>query len=42
VFDSGHIVEQGNFETLLAREGTFATLVETQLSPAVPHLVAAE
>jgi ATP-binding cassette subfamily B protein len=42
VFDDGRIVEQGNFNTLLARRGRFADLVETQLSPAVPHLVAAE
>ncbi len=42
VFDGGHIVEQGTFNSLLARQGHFATLVETQLSPAVPHLVAAE
>jgi ATP-binding cassette subfamily B protein len=42
VFDDGRIVEQGNFNTLLARQGRFATLVETQLSPAVPTLVAAE
>ena len=26
----------------LARQGRFADLVETQLSPAIPHLVAAE
>jgi ATP-binding cassette subfamily B protein len=42
VFDDGRIVEQGNFNSLLARQGHFAALVETQLSPAVPHLVAAE
>jgi ABC-type multidrug transport system fused ATPase/permease subunit len=42
VFDNGRIVEQGSFDSLLARQGTFANLVETQLSPAVPHLVAAE
>jgi ATP-binding cassette, subfamily B, beta-glucan exporter len=42
VFDGGRIVEHGNFDALLARQGTFATLVETQLSPAVPLLVAAE
>jgi ATP-binding cassette, subfamily B, beta-glucan exporter len=42
VFDNGRIVERGNFSSLLAREGHFATLVETQLAPAVPHLVAAE
>ena len=42
VFDDGRIVERGNFNSLLARQGHFAHLVETQLSPAVPHLVAAE
>jgi ATP-binding cassette subfamily B protein len=42
VFDDGRIVEQGNFTTLLARRGHFAELVETQLSPSVAHLVAAE
>ncbi len=35
VFDSGQIVEQGNFDTLLAMHGRFAELVQTQLaSPA--------
>ena len=42
VFDNGQIVERGDFNSLLARQGNFATLVETQLSPSVPHLVAAE
>ena len=42
VFEGGRIVEQGTFNSLLARQGHFATLVETQLSPSVPHLVAAE
>jgi ATP-binding cassette subfamily B protein len=42
VFDNGRIVEQGTFNALLARQGHFANLVETQLSPAVAHLVAAE
>jgi ATP-binding cassette, subfamily B, beta-glucan exporter len=42
VFDDGRIVEQGDFSTLLARRGHFADLVETQLSPSMPHLVAAE
>ena len=42
VFDGGRIVEQGSFDTLLARQGRFAALVETQLSPSVAHLVAAE
>ena len=42
VFDNGRIVEQGGFDSLLARRGRFAELVESQLSPAVPHLAAAE
>ncbi|OIQ64428.1 beta-(1--_2)glucan export ATP-binding/permease protein NdvA [mine drainage metagenome] len=42
VFDNGRIVEQGGFDSLLARRGRFAELVESQLSPALPHLVAAE
>lgn len=42
VFDNGRIVEKGNFNSLLAHQGHFANLVETQLSPAVPQLVAAE
>ncbi len=42
VFDNGHIVERGGFKSLLARQGHFADLVKTQLSPPVPHLVAAE
>jgi glucan exporter ATP-binding protein len=42
VFDNGRIVERGDFNSLLARRGHFANLVETQLSPAIPHLVAAE
>jgi ATP-binding cassette subfamily B protein len=42
VFDDGRIVEQGSFPELLARRGRFAELVATQLSPVVPHLVAAE
>ena len=42
VFDEGRIVEQGDFNTLIARGGRFADLVHTQLSPAVPQLVAAE
>jgi len=42
VFDAGRIVESGNFNTLLARNGRFAELVHTQLAPAVPQLVAAE
>jgi ATP-binding cassette subfamily B protein len=42
VFDEGRIVEQGDFNALIARGGRFADLVHTQLSPSVPHLVAAE
>ena len=42
VFDDGRIVEQGNFNSLLARGGRFAELVQTQLSPAVPRLVVAD
>lgn len=42
VFDNGRIVERGSFAELLARRGRFAALVETQLAPAAPALVAAE
>jgi ATP-binding cassette, subfamily B, beta-glucan exporter len=42
VFESGEIVESGSFDALLARNGRFAELVQTQLAPAVAHLVAAE
>ena len=42
VFDGGRIVERGSFNSLLARQGHFASLVETQLSPAVAELAAAE
>ena len=42
VFDDGRIVEQGSFNSLLARGGRFAELVQTQLSPAIPQLAAAE
>jgi glucan exporter ATP-binding protein len=42
VFDDGRIVEQGNFNSLLARGGRFAGLVQTQLSPAAPQRVVAE
>ncbi|MBN8875047.1 MAG: glucan ABC transporter ATP-binding protein/ permease [Rhodospirillales bacterium] len=42
VFDDGKIVEQGSFTELVARRGRFAELVETQLAPAAPHMVAAE
>jgi ATP-binding cassette, subfamily B, beta-glucan exporter len=42
VFDNGQIAEKGTFNELLAKGGRFAELVETQLAPAVPALVAAE
>jgi ATP-binding cassette, subfamily B, beta-glucan exporter len=42
VFDGGRIVEQGNFNSLLAHGGRFADLVQTQLSPVAPQPVAAE
>jgi ATP-binding cassette, subfamily B, beta-glucan exporter len=42
VFDDGRIVEQGDFQALLAKGGRFADLVQTQLAPAVQHLAAAE
>ena len=42
VFDNGQIVERGSFAELLARRGRFAELVETQLAPAPPALMAAE
>ncbi len=42
VFEDGRIVEQGSFDALLAQQGRFADLVETQLAPAVPQLMAAE
>ncbi|HYZ23625.1 MAG TPA: glucan ABC transporter ATP-binding protein/ permease [Rhodopila sp.] len=42
VFDGGRIVERGDFNTLLARRGRFAELVETQLAQPLPQLVAAE
>ena len=42
VFDDGRIVEQGSFNSLIARGGRFADLVQTQLSPPAPQLVAAE
>ncbi|HVY14952.1 MAG TPA: glucan ABC transporter ATP-binding protein/ permease [Rhodopila sp.] len=42
VFDDGRIVEQGNFQGLLAKDGRFAELVQTQLATSVPQLAAAE
>ena len=41
VFDQGRIVEQGTFNQLLAKNGTFAALVETQLTPR-PEMMAAD
>jgi ATP-binding cassette subfamily B protein len=42
VFDNGRVVERGSFAELLARRGTFAALVESQLAPMPPAMVAAE
>jgi glucan exporter ATP-binding protein len=42
VFESGQIVESGNFDALLSRNGRFAELVQTQLAPAAAHMAAAE
>jgi ATP-binding cassette subfamily B protein len=33
VFENGRVAERGNFDQLLRARGTFANLVETQLSP---------
>jgi ATP-binding cassette subfamily B protein len=41
VFDGGRIVERGRFDDLVARRGTFAELVATQLAPQ-PAGIAAE
>ncbi len=41
VFDSGRIVERGSFQSLLARGGQFAELVQSQLA-ASPEAIAAE
>lgn len=42
VFDDGRIVEHGKFGELVARNGTFARLVGTQLEPArIPELATA-
>ena len=41
VFDNGRIVEQGGFNELLVRNGRFAALVESQLTPR-PELMAAD
>ena len=37
VFDQGRVAERGSFDQLLARQGRFAELVATQLSPAMAH-----
>ena len=42
VFDDGRIVEQGDFNGLLAQNGRFAELVQTQLAPSSQFMVAAE
>ncbi|WP_428487945.1 glucan ABC transporter ATP-binding protein/ permease [Rhodopila sp.] len=42
VFDGGQIVESGSFDALIAQNGRFAELVQTQLAPTIPQLVAAE
>jgi len=42
VFDGGQVVERGRFQELLARNGRFAALVESQLSPRPEELLAAE
>ena len=42
VFDSGQIVERGKFQELLARNGRFAALVDSQLSPRPEEMMAAE
>ena len=42
VFDAGSVVERGTFQELLARRGRFAALVESQLAPPMPDLMAAE
>jgi len=41
LFEGGRIAERGTFDTLLARRGKFATLVETQLT-GTPQLQAAD
>ncbi len=41
VFQSGRIAERGNFQSLLARNGLFADLVQTQLAT-TPQAMAAE
>ena len=39
---TGRIVEQGDFNSLLANGGRFAELVQTQLAPSSQFMVAAE
>ena len=41
VFDNGRIAEQGSFNELLARNGKFVALVESQLTPR-PEMMAAD
>jgi ATP-binding cassette subfamily B protein len=41
VFEGGQIVERGKYQELLARNGRFATLVDSQLAPR-PELLAAD
>jgi ATP-binding cassette subfamily B protein len=36
VFENGRIAERGDFETLMARNGIFAALVETQIMTGAP------
>ncbi|HEY3846835.1 MAG TPA: glucan ABC transporter ATP-binding protein/ permease [Acetobacteraceae bacterium] len=42
VFDGGQIVERGRFGELLARNGRFAALVESQLAPRPQEMLAAD
>jgi glucan exporter ATP-binding protein len=42
VFDAGRIVERGRFAELLARNGRFAALVDSQLSPRPEEMLAAD
>jgi glucan exporter ATP-binding protein len=42
VFDGGRIIERGQFRELLAHNGRFAALVESQLSPRPEEMLAAE
>jgi ATP-binding cassette, subfamily B, beta-glucan exporter len=42
VFDGGRIVERGRYAELLSRNGRFAALVESQLSPRPAEMLAAD